>query len=343
MKKSIDIILDGDEDLFTRLFSYSEGLQNSNLTSLQTFMAHFFNQTLERDGYFGAWAMVWKIGDQFNLKLSSPHHDLRIYREKIPAFLEAGKLGLQIYEQNESAIQKVIQDTGKEMRFILPWGLSLARPRSIQLLHFPPIETFVYLDYLFSPTNRRWENLLGYNRFSRTRFSLLESIVDFVPLGAPGGDNEGIDHFNGTFADYVRKMLNARLSDLGNGVTQPVVGYGGPVMEWLQQTFPDRVKGTLNPLSLIYLNLKEGKSCTTPVLCANHPSKYLYYADKPDSSEKRQILVQDLVAAGWQAHMARYPFQNPEALLQNLINFWTDNPRLKKIMVQEDQEYSFNP
>jgi hypothetical protein len=341
MNNSIDISLEGTEEQLSRLFSYTDDRKNSGLTTLATYIGHFFNKTLLRDGFYGAWAQVWWDQEKgtYNLKLSSPHHDLSLYQQLIPAFLDAGKTGVEIFQEIQPNIQEVISATKKEMRFLLPYGLAMANAKSIQLLHFPPLETFVYLDYLFSPSNRRWENLLGYNNYKDVNFPELESIVDCVPLAAPGADNVGIDPFNYTFTPYVKKMLRARLIPDGNS-TQPVVACGGPVHEWLQNAFPDQIQGDLQTLSLVELRLFDN-DVKTPVLCANHPSLYLYYTRQEYSEKKKEILVQDLIATGWQATMAFGTEKSAQEVLNAQKDYWYNSPDVKHIMDQEDLEFNY--
>lgn len=332
----VEIPLDGTDDDLSALFSYSPELQQSNLTTLPDFIAHVFNQTLMRDGYFGAWAQVLPQDGKYVLKMFSPHHDLRIYALIVPAWMEAGKTGLSIFRDKGP-------HDNNQMRFLLPFGLCMSQTRSVQLLHFPPLETFVYLDYLYSPTNRRWENLLGYNDLKAAHFPELETIVDCVPIAAPGDDSKGIEPYNNVFTPYVIAMLKMRLIAAGNSGV-PVVAYGGPVRDWLKQAFPDQIPGTLEPLSLIALKLFDNDS-TTPVLCANHPSMYLYYTDdnKPEDFEKKKtVMTQDLIAAGWQSKMAFNPGSNPQKVLDAMTAYWTNNPEVLKIMEQEDVQYGYN-
>lgn len=332
MGKSIEIYLGISEEELSALFSYSEALANSGLTSLEMYISYGFNQTMKRDGFFGSWAEVIKKESSYVLKLSSPHHDLSDYERLIPEYINAGKIALDIVRS------KNIQS--KNIRFLLPFGLTMASVKSVQLLHFPPLETFIYLNYLFSRTNRRWENLLVYNKLNGVDFNHLESIVDCVPLAAGGGDGKGIAPYNFDFTEYVKSMMRARLSEK-NDQTQPVVAYGGPVREWLQQAYPDQIKDKLEVLSLVKLRIF-GNQTITPVLCANHPSEYLYYTSKPFSKEKEEILTQDLIAAAWQARMAYYPDEDPYYVLESAKKFWTGNPKVLKIMNQEDSEFNFN-
>ncbi|SEG45736.1 hypothetical protein [Algoriphagus boritolerans] len=339
MQNTIDISLEGDEKFLAQLFSFTSEKSASGLTNLETFIGHFVNQTLQRDGLFGAWAKVWKIDTGYNLKISSPHHDLSRYSTAIPEFIAAGGLALEILQQNQEKLDEVIKSTGKPMQFILPWGLALGKVKSVQMLHFPPIEAFIYSDYIFSPTNRRWENLLGYNGLDPIDFPKFESIVDCVPIGAPGGDTQGITPFNQTFGPYIKKMLQARLTSNGFQ-TQPVIACGSPVHDLLQAMFPDQI--TCKPKTLDILKIKLYDDGTiTPFLIANHPSQYLYFTDKPFSEEKKNVLMQDLIATGWQSRMSENFNGTSEEILEDLKTFWTNHPDFEKIMAQEDLAYNF--
>ncbi|MFN0189988.1 MAG: hypothetical protein ACKVQV_14910 [Bacteroidia bacterium] len=345
MKQGIEITLNGTTDEFKQLFSYTSVEEDAKLATLEDYMAHVFNQSMDRDRFHGSWAEVINDKDKgtYVLKMFSPHHDLSPYCKLIPAYLEAGKVALSIFQMNQKLIPPASKD---QMRFLLPFGLSMANCKSVQLLHFPPLETFVYQDYLYSPTNRRWENLLGYNNLTISNFSELETIVDCVPIAAPGGDSTGIAPFNNLFTAYVKQMLQARLNPNGK-ITQPVMAYGGPVMDWLKLAFADQIdpqiKGPLAPLSLVELKLFDS-DVITPVLCANHPSKYLYYTDdnkKADAEVKKEIMTQDLIAAGWQYKMANEHHHSPKTVLDEMKKHWTNNKRVLEIIEQEDQSYGY--
>jgi hypothetical protein len=341
MQNCVEIPLPGTQADLTDLFSYSKEDQSSKLTSLPEFVAHVFNKTLQYDRHCGGWSQVLKQEDgQYMLKMYSPHQDLSPYRDRIPAFMAAGHAGLAIYK----SLEKEIEEQGKgQIRFLLPAGLSMARTRSVQLLHFPPLETFVYKDYLYSPTNRRWENLLGNNGLADAHLPELETIVDCVPLAAPGDDSAGIAAFNDKFVPYVKDMLRARLTITGNR-TQPVVAYGGPVRDFLKLAFPDQIPAPLDVLSLVELRLFDDPAVVTPVLCANHPSMYLYYTDDTnpkDAEAKKNVMTQDLIAAGWQARMAYDPAATAASVLDEMKAHWTDNPKVLDIIRQEDTAYSY--
>lgn len=338
MRQCVEIVLDGTDKELAAIFSYNRESDPTKLSSLGDFIAHAFNESMVCDRCYGGWAQCLKQDDgRYVLKMYSPHHDLRPYAAKVAAFIAAGKTGLAIYKENE----KKIQQAGKgKIRFLLPAGLSMIHTRSVQLLHFPPLETLVYKDYLYSPTNRRWENLLGYNGMTEAHFPEMETITDCVPLAAPGDDSQGIAPFNNTFTPYVKQMLQARLNH-SKVRTQPVVAYGGPVRDWLKQAYPDQIKKNLQPLTLLELRLTDGKA-VTPVLCANHPSQYLYLTDeKGKLKEKIKVMTQDLIAAGWQAYMAHHPKASAKATLAKMTARWKGNPRVLEIIRQEDEAYGY--
>lgn len=338
MSNSIELILGNDEQELSQLFSYTQE-EKSHGVSLTDYIAHTFNQTLQRDMFFGSWADVWYDKGEIGLKISSPKDDISSYSKIIPQFLDAARTALKIFNENKEAIEEEVKKTGMPLDFLLPFGLTMVNTRSIQLLHFPPIETFTYLDYLYSPTNRRWENLLGYNEYQGEKNTLVERIVDCVPLAAPGGDSTGIAPFNNTFIPYGCQMLKALLDASGNA-TQPIVAYGSPVRHWLEAAFPNQVKD-LGVLSLCTLKLFDN-DVSTPVLCANHPSEYLYYTGKPSSEEKTKIMTQDLIAAGWQTAMCVDWSADPHEKLSNSKDFWGGNPdKVQAIIEQQDVEFGY--
>lgn len=331
--RNIEFVLDGDESSLSDLFSYYKDLSSSGLTYLENYIAQAFNTTLARDGFYGAWAEVLKNEKgQYVLTMSSPLHDLSVYKDMIPDFLEAGKTGLSIFRQLPPPQGKPVP-----MQFILPTGLSMAKTRSVQLLHFPPLDALVYHDYLYSPTNRRWENLLGYNNMGHLATQDLEVIVDCVPIAAPGDAMDQIAQYNNSFTVYVKQMLHARMK---HHPKIPVMAYGGPVMAWLAANFQDQIKVKLEPLVLLELQLLD-KGPKTRVLCANHPSKFLFSMDDPKVTpeEMKTMMVQDLIAAGWQAGMCVEPESNPHELLAELTKHWTNNPGVDAIVKQEIEQY----
>jgi len=315
----------GTESDLTPLFAYQP-----TGVPLWDGIGHTINQTLLRDLFYGAWAQAWlkkskptpKPTDQYQVTITSPNadHDVTAYATQIPAFIAAVSTGIGIYNTNKSKLPS----TG--VSFLPPFGLSMLNTGSIQLLHYPPSETLNYMDYLYSPTNRRWENLLGYNAYPGAQNSLVETIVDVIPIAAAGGTDgsKALIPVQDAFVPYVQEMLNVYLRrSPGGTATQPVVAYGGPVMSFLEDNFK---QSNLRPLSLISLQLLTGGPAT-PVLCANHPSEFLYYKSSQEK-EFTEILVQDLTAAGWQTKMSQNPDADPKQTLQDVSTYWGQNPNL---------------
>lgn len=329
MSTSVEIAL-GSESELAELTSFdpSSGLE------LSDWIGHALNQTLQRDMLFGSWADVWNDGPTYSVKISSPYGDVSAYRRTLPAFLNAGRLAWSIYAQHQAVIER------NQLKFLLPFGLALAEIRSVQLLHFPPLEALTYMDYIYSPTNRRWENLLACNGYDGSRNTLVERITDVVPLAAPGGDSTGIAPFNETFVPYGKQML-AGILDPSAGATQPIVAYGEPVREWLGKAYSDQVKEPLDVLSLVTLQIVE-RGPKTPVLCANHPSEFLYY-ESMTPQERTEMMLQDLIAAGWQSRMCAHWEADPAAILDEVQRNWRDRPDdVQRIIKQQEEEFGYS-
>jgi len=349
MKTTVDISLGTAPEMY-QLFSYA----NPSL-ALTDVISHTFNQTLQRDMYYGSWADAYIHTDgEYRLKITSPSNDLSPYPKLIKNYLAAGRLALQLYNK------KVLRGTG--FQFLLPFGLAMANVRSVQLFHFPPNECFFYSDYLYSPTNRRWECLLAQNGFDGRDNTLVERIIDVVPIAAAGGAMKEIAPYNFDFLAYGKKQLKTFLAT-SEDVTAPVVGYGGPVRDWLWKVYKKQIQAQLgagsgsdNPvkvMTLLELEIVKGK--TTPVLCANHPSMYLYDTDIPVSDADVQkasssgddypapltVMRQDLVAAGWQAAMSKKWSADPKRTLARMRKRWADDAKVKAIMVEQNTEFGF--
>ncbi|MFN3582159.1 MAG: hypothetical protein ACK4VV_16995, partial [Pseudomonas sp.] len=355
-QNSIDIGLGYYEDI-AGLFSFGE--DGPDLVDTITFI---FSQTLQRDLYFGSWAQAYRNGNgEYRLKITSPDRDVSAYETLIPRYITAGKLALASYYQNIPA------EARQGWEFLLPFGLAMANVQSIQLLHFPPLETFTYKDYLYSPTNRRWECLLAQNGFNGVNNTPLERIVDVAPIAAPGGAGNELSDYNNAFIPYAKAQLENFLQPLASTdyqFTQPIVAYGGPVHDWLKQAFGlAQTPRTLDIVQLSIVAALPGQpAASTWVLCANHPSEYLYDTDIPLSDACKpngdypppiNVMCQDLIAAGWQAQMAEHPGDDPHQVLAALEEKWgwdtatgsvkADKvPALLAIMREEDLAFNLD-
>jgi len=326
----VDIALGYYQDI-EGLFRF--GKDSPELEDAITFV---FSQTLQRDCYFGSWAQAYRNGNgEYRLKISSPRDDVSPYQTLVPKYIEAGRQAMASYYNN------IPGPAREDWEFLLPFGLAMANVKSIQLLHFPPLETFTYKDYLYSPTNRRWECLLAQNGFNGANNTLVERIVDVAPIAAPGGAGPALTDYNEDFIPYAKAQLKNFLRPVSlppekttdEPVTQPIVAYGGPVHDWLAQAFSlPETPHTLDIVKLSILAGSDGQPApATWVLCANHPSEYLYDTDLPLSDAFKpngdypppiNVMCQDLIAAGWQAHMAEHPGDDPHAVLKHLESLW---------------------
>jgi hypothetical protein len=349
---TVDITLGFAPEVY-QLFSYA-----SPALALTDVISHGFNQSLQRDMYYGSWADAYIHDDgEYRVKLTSPTHDLQPYVDRVTEYLNNGRLALKAYNT------QVLRSNG--FQFLLPFGLAMTNVKSVQLFHFPPNETFYYQDYLYSPTNRRWECLLQQNGFDGRDNTLVERIVDVVPIAAAGGAMKQIEPYNQAFVPYGKAQLETFL-DGDKEYSQPVVGYGGPVRDWLWTAYKDQIteackvtdgKNPLHTMSLIELNLVG--SAKTPILCANHPSMYLYDTDIPvDQAEEAKksssgssgddypppiaVMRDDLVAAGWQAVMSKDWGADAADVKAKMEARWADDDKVKDIMREQNTEFGFS-
>ncbi len=329
------------------------------------------NQTLLRDGFYGAWAQVYwdSSGDgnvDFVITSPDPNADVTGYATVYPNWLNAVSVAVAAYNGAMPNPPPPAPPATNCAAFLPPFGLAMLNTKSVQLLHYPPTETLSYMDYLYSPTNRRWESLLLLNGSNGYQNQLLETITDLVPIAANGGSagttaiepwfvDQKHQIIKDVFTAYVPQMLNVFLRPRPDGkATQPVIGYGGPVMDWLQGTYkPTDISpvvkvtpGALQPMSLFLQQFIAGGP-PTPVLCANHPSKFMYYnpafpggndpSSKYPPTDFTLVLQQDLTAALWQIQMTATPDADPVATLASAWDYWT-SPAQQDLFNQIMQE-----
>jgi hypothetical protein len=319
-------------------------LDSTSTVDLRDLIAHGINQTMQRDGLVGSWADVYKdANDTLGVKISAPFEKVQGYAKILPAFIAAGQIGYEAYQQNLSTIR-----AGK-LFFYLPVGLPMLTTKSVQLLHYPPYEARTYCDYLYSPTNRRWESLLGYNGYDKAGVTALERICDAVPLAGPGSDATVINEVEPAFYPYGKAMLGALLDQSG-ARTQPVVAYGSEAHDWLKSAFKGQIKGTPGLFSLYEIKVGTGKA-VTPVLCANHPSEFLFFDEQHYDKNKKPIpkakwafdtMIADLIAARWQAQMAEKWDTDPFKVLAAAKKYWeAQADQVKQIVAAQEEEFGF--
>lgn len=312
-----------------------------------TFVGHVFNQTLQRDMFFGSWADIGhpKDSESFVLKITSPdpEADLSTYKTKIPAFINTGLLGLGLYKKLGAVVPDGFQ-------FLLPFGLSLAETKGVQLLHYPPTSTFTFLDYLYSPTNRRCESLLQLVGYDGSKNTLVERVVDVCPVAAPGGAGSEFDPLNDKFYPYGHAMLKTVLdADAVGGMCQPIVAYGGPVRDWLQAVFPKQFPSKLDINSTWKLSAYESPDPQSWLMIANHPSEFLFQlGDLRDGSATKeqveQTLTEDLIAADWQKRMSADWQQDGAAVGEATAKYWNSDDgqaRVKAALEEQISEFGY--
>lgn len=323
-------------------------LDATSTVDLRDLIAHGINQTMQRDGLVGSWADVShdESDDTLSVKISAPFGTVQGYAKAIPAFIAAGQVGYEAFLQHKSTIR-----AGK-LFFYLPVGLPMLTTKSVQLLHYPPYEARTYCDYLYSPTNRRWESLLGCNGYDPAGVTALERICDAVPLAGPGGDASVINQVEPFFYPYGKAMLGALLDQSG-ARTQPVVAYGSEAHGWLKSAFKGQIKDTPTLFSLYELKVGTGKA-VTPVLCANHPSEFMYFDEQhyADPEKKKPIpkpkwafdtMTADLIAARWQAQMAEKWDADPVKTLAAAKQYWESQPaKVREIVAAQEEEFGFS-
>lgn len=335
--KSVDIALGTKEEL-QQLFSVS-----NPSVKLTDALSHAFNQTLQRDMFFGSWADAYyhEKDAQYYVKLTSPNHDLSSYEKTIPGMINAGKTALDIFVKGKME--------SSDMKFFLPFGLAMSDYKSVQMLHFPPTEALEFTDYLYNQTCRRWELLLLHNGFDSTQNTLLERLIDLVPIAAPGGDAKGIAVYNTDFINYVTTLIELFLGNNAlKKVTAPMVVGGGPAISGFETIYKKQIEAQLpkgeelHTMSLVELEIVKGKK--THVLCTNHPSRYLYYSDKTSPNDEKQaleIMREDLICSGWQSAMAEKWDSNPKEVLEQMKAKWKSDTKVIQIMKDSNPEWSF--
>jgi hypothetical protein len=207
------------------------------------------------------------------------------------------------------------------------------------------------MDYLYSPTNRRWENLLGYNAYPAPQNTLVETIVDLIPIAAAGGSagSRALEPVQDAFVPYVKEMLDVYLRPSPSGkATQPIVAYGAPVRDFLQANFDQPELAVGSVISLQFMT----SGPATPALCANHPSDFLSAAGRHETpgptnadqkyvqQDPKAVLLQDLKSAGWQTAMSQNPDADPKQTFQDAADYWDQNPDLvARIFAEQMAEF----
>lgn len=320
----------GDEMTLTGLYSYPNG-QSQPQTLAQT-IDHYLTQTVQRDGFSDAEVTV-TAGPSYTATITSANADVVEYQNRVPRFLTTGQ---QAYVASER-----IEADGKwndaQWRFFLPLGLAMVNTKSVQLLHFPPDYSLPDQDYLNSKTSQRWEELLVANGATAGETSLYETIVDIAPIAAPASAGSQLSPTYPYYEQYDYAMLAFQVAPHGGNTGLPVVAYGGPVRDWIKNTFGYYlpVLGT-NSLTLGEVN--------APVLGSNHPS-YFWYVAQDNCDKGWEVMRTDLIAAFWQRAMGDNPSFDPAATVTAGQNYWGESryPQICELVRKQSSACASQP
>ena len=302
----------GSETALTQLYSYPNKPGSSE--SLADTIAHYTTQTAQRDGMPNLSVDVTKNGDQYSANITSSYYRVFDYQKRLPDFLAIGQKAVDATAQ----LKKDGKWDDKEWRMYLPLGLAMVDQRSVQLLHFPPDYSLPEQDYLGSKTSQRWESLLELNGVPASDVTLYEAIVDIAPIAAPASAGSTLEATYSYYAPYAHGMLEF-LTKRQKGTARPVVAYGYPVRNWVQQQFGV----SLQVLDTGTIKFSDGVSAT--IIGANHPS-YIWYAKDKGFAVAETVMYQDLTAACWQATMGNNPDADPAKTVKSCDSSWHKRP-----------------
>lgn len=311
----------GDEQTLLQLYSWPNTPESPQ--SLTDTIGHYTRQSAERDGLPDLTVTVWNDLGNYTATIRSSDWQVLDYSRRLPRFLAIGQLGVQATAQLKAA--GLWND--KEWRFFLPLGLALTQQRSVQLLHFPPDYSLPDQDYLGSKTSQRWESLLQENGVAAQDVTLYEAIVDIAPIAAPASAGKTLEPTYPYYAPYAKRMLEFLLQR-DTGAARPLVAYGYPVRQWLQQHYGV----ALQVLDTASLDL--GQDSKASVIAANHPS-FIWYVKDQGFDAAQQVMYQDLIAACWQAAMGKNPDSDAALVKDTCHDSWHERPQAVCVLTWE--------
>jgi hypothetical protein len=326
----------GDKQRVTDLYSFPNNCNSvcNRPWTLEQTVEHYLNDSLRREGFADAKAVVGLDGGTYVAKLmgSVPPGFIQRYEQ----FLALGDTAL--------AAARAFNATGKwhyDWRFLLPLGLPMLNNRSLEVMDFPPLTLVLETqDYLDSATTRRWTSLLGENGIPKNEYDLYGAILDVVPVAALANDGKRLDDsgiYSGPFDNYGLPMLALWTQSEAGPQSKPVMALGAPMRAWFKRNF----NVTLGILDVKQLSLPGGR--TASVMGTNHPSYFFYaanmYTTGPDKDEKNfalgmEVMKQDIVAACWQAEMGKAPASDPVNMKSTCTARWTGKDQQLCVLVE---------
>ncbi len=309
------------------LFSYPN---NSHVVeyidqTIEETVEHYVNASLRRDGYSRARARLTNASGVYAIEFRENGDELSGFVKTYEEFLQLGDVAV--------SAARDFHRKGKwryNWRFMLPLGLPMQNPRSLEVMDFPP-ETLLLKtqDYLESNTTNRWTELLTLNGVDEQDVDLYGAILDIVPVCAPASDGKRLEEsgiYDGQFDDYARPMLSLWTRIPNSNASRPIMALGAPMRVWFRENFGV----TLAVLDVSSITLPDGRR--VPIMGSNHPSYFFYAANRyttgPDRDERNlalglAVMKQDIVAACWQAEMGKNPTADPATTKTACVSKWS--------------------
>ncbi|GAB7125830.1 hypothetical protein JCM19000A_03370 [Silvimonas sp. JCM 19000] len=303
------------------LFSFPNCLQNCPVPpwTLEQTVQHWMAASVTRDGYSNAKVSVSAQNGHEILSISGVPADYGVYVQNF--MQESAKAAADV---------PAVQAAGKwqsDWSFFEVLGMPLRNQKTVQLLHFPPdtVKT-TSQDYMQAATTQRWASLLVMNGVASTATDSYQRIMDIAPIAAPasaGKQLEGVyDYFNDASTGLIQSWTAPAP---GTSAPRAMVAMGGPARAWLSSYYK---LPPVNVLTLTSISPKPGQ--TVPVLGGNHPSLIWYASDpaghggdvKAANEAGKQVMLQDLTVACWQANMGQTPAADPTATLNTCTTQW---------------------
>ena len=324
---TVEIALGPIEEV-TRLYSYPNNFNEVGFMdqTLEETIGIYLKSTIIRD----ASNVIFKVyQDQEKVYVTFDGPDEESYANLLPAFVDAARRAL------EASIN--VNGEGKwewNWRFFMPLGLAMKNHPTVQLLHFPPDYTLERdQDYLASATTKRWAELLVQNDVDANGTDTYQTTIDIVPIAAPSDAGGDIGKLPDNYTDYSLPMIDF-LTLRSDGGRRPMVLFGSPVRQWIAEVTgqPKLQVGEARRLNI--------GGAEISVFAANHPSYFwnaiAYDPNHPEDVDTRHqigmtVMLDDLIAACWQAMMAKDPDLDPVNVQRAAYNIWVGADRRQQI------------
>lgn len=269
-------------------------------------------------------------GTAYTVSIDSTDPRAQQYQAAQTAFLDTGHAGQALNgvtacEADQSCWQIQSPQNPKgcpgPWSFWLPLGLPMVSQKAVMMLHYPPYTSFQAYDYLNNATLNRWERMLTTVGVPANQVNLYESIVDIMPIAAPGSGETACltpgmseTYFGNASANrnYIAPMLtllaNPPVYAAKKG-TAPVLVFGSEPRQVWQDMNNLKSFGVLD-VGTVTL---PGDTKPTAYIGANHPIAAVYDTCTTTPSIVT-MEIQDLTTACFAQAMSVDPTASPAAV-----------------------------